>query len=147
MHKIIHFIKINAIYLILIQVTISILGSLYFSDIKGYEPCVLCWYQRICIYSLFPIIIIGLLKKEKKIYHYIIPISILGLIISIYHNLLYTGIIKIEFCSGGISCTTKYIELFGFISIPFMSLLSFIIIIILALMNRKLVHENDQNIK
>lgn len=64
--KFIDIIKKNIIYIILIQVTLAILGSLYYSDIKGYEPCVLCWYQRICMYSLFPIIIIAKLRKEKK---------------------------------------------------------------------------------
>ena len=59
MKKFLVFIRANIINIILIQVIISILGSLYFSDIKGYEPCILCWYQRICMYSLFPIIIIA----------------------------------------------------------------------------------------
>ena len=72
----IKFIQKNIINIILIQVTVAIIGSLYFSDIKGYEPCVLCWYQRICMYALFPIIIIAGIRKEKKIYQYILPISI-----------------------------------------------------------------------
>ncbi len=132
----IKFIQKNAINLILIQVVIAIVGSLYFSDIKGYEPCILCWYQRICMYALFPIIIIAKLRKESKIYQYILPISIFGFIISLYHNLLYTNIIKFEFCSTGISCTTKYIDYFGFISIPLLSLIGFIIIIVLALFDK-----------
>ncbi len=136
--KFIDIIKKNIIYIILIQVTLAILGSLYYSDIKGYEPCVLCWYQRICMYSLFPIIIIAKLRKEKKIYQYIIPISILGLIIAIYHNLLYIGVIKNEFCTAGISCTSKYVEYFGFLTIPMMSLISFIIIITLSFIDRKI---------
>ena len=132
----IKFIQKNIINIILIQVTIAIIGSLYFSDIKGYEPCVLCWYQRICMYALFPIIIIAGIRKEKKLYQYILPISILGWIIALYHNLLYTGFIKVEFCTTGISCTTKYVEYLGFITIPFMSFLGFTFIIILALLDR-----------
>lgn len=132
----IKFIQKHAINIILIQVTVAILGSLYYSDIKGYEPCILCWYQRICMYSLFPIIIIAGLRKEKKIYQYILPISILGIIIAIYHNLLYYGFIKTIFCTTGISCTSKYVEYLGFISIPLMSLIGFSIIIILSLINK-----------
>lgn len=136
MNKFLQFIKKNIINIIFIQVSVSVLGSLYFSDIKGYEPCVLCWYQRICMYSLFPIIIISRMRKEVKIYQYILPISIFGWIISLYHNLLYYGLIKTIVCTTGISCTSKYVEYLGFISIPLLSLAGFTFIIILALIDR-----------
>ncbi len=136
----IKFIQKNAINIILIQVILAIFGSLYFSDIKGYEPCVLCWYQRICMYSLFPIIIISTIRKEEKIYQYILPISILGWIIAFYHNLLYYGFIKVAFCSTGISCTTKYVEYLNFLSIPMMSFLGFTFIIIMSLIDK--IHSN-----
>jgi disulfide bond formation protein DsbB len=140
------FIQKNAVYIILIQVTVAVLGSLYFSDIKGYEPCVLCWYQRICMYSLFPIIIIAGLRKEVKIYQYIIPISALGWIIAFYHNMFYMGIIKVDVCSAGISCTSKYVEYLNFINIPFLSLISFSIIIILAIINRNYLRNLHKNL-
>ena len=140
----IKFIQKNSIYIILTQVIIAIFGSLYFSDIKGYEPCVLCWYQRICMYSLFPIIIISTLRKETKIYQYILPISFLGFIIALYHNMLYYGIIKTIFCTTGISCTSRYVDYFGFISIPFMSLIGFTIIIILSLINRNFIKKENK---
>jgi disulfide bond formation protein DsbB len=112
-------------------------GSLYLSDVKGFEPCVLCWYQRICMYSLIPVVITGILRKETKLYQYILPLSIIGIIISTYHNLLYTGIIKNEeFCSTGISCTSKYVEYFGFVTIPLMAFVGFAVIIGLSLMSR-----------
>lgn len=135
--NVIYFIEKNSIKIILVQVTIAIFGSLYFSDIKGYEPCILCWYQRICMYALFPMIVTALYRKENKIYQYILPTSILGAIISIYHNLLYIGFIKTEFCTiGSISCTNKYIEYLGFITIPLMSLIGFVVIITLSIINR-----------
>jgi disulfide bond formation protein DsbB len=144
--KIINFVQENAIKLILAQVILAILGSLYFSDIKQYEPCVLCWYQRICMYSMFPMILTALLRKENKIYQYTLPISIFGLIIAIYHNLLYTGFIKTEFCSTGISCTSKYVEYLGFITIPLMSLIGFIVIIALSIISRNYIkNQNLQN--
>lgn len=135
--KTIDFIQINAIKIILAQVIVAILGSLYFSDIKGYAPCVLCWYQRICMYSMFPMIVTALWRKEDKIYQYTLPISILGALIALYHNLLYKGVIKNEeFCTGGISCTSKYVEYLGFITIPFMALTGFVVIITLSLISR-----------
>jgi disulfide bond formation protein DsbB len=140
----IKFIQKNAIYLVLLQVIVAIIGSLYLSDYKGFEPCVLCWYQRICMYSLFPIIIIATLRREKNIYQYTLPIAIFGEIIAIYHNLLYDGVIKVSFCSIGISCTSKYVEYFRFISIPFMSLAGFTVIIILSIISRQYLKKQKQ---
>jgi disulfide bond formation protein DsbB len=139
----IKFVQKNAIYIILIQVIVAILGSLYYSDIKQYEPCILCWYQRICMYSMFPMIVTALLRKENKIYQYTLPVSILGLFIAIYHNLLYTGVIKTEFCTTGISCTSKYVEYFGFITIPFMSMIGFLVIIILSIISRNYIKKQN----
>lgn len=140
----IKFIQKNAMYIILVQAIVATLGSLYFSDIKGYEPCVLCWWQRIFMYSLIPVIIIATLRKENRIYQYTLPMAVLGLIVAIYHNLLYTGIIDVaEFCAGGISCTSKYIEYFGFVTIPFLAFLGFAIIIILSIISRNYI--NKQN--
>lgn len=141
--KIIDFIQINAIKIILAQVVVAIIGSLYFSDIKGYEPCILCWYQRICMYSMFPMILTALLRKESKIYQYTLPVSIFGAVIAIYHNLLYTGFIKTEFCSTGISCTSKYVSYLGFITIPFMSLIGFTVIITLSIISRNYIKKQN----
>lgn len=135
--KISNFILVNAIYLILLQLILALLGSLYFSNVKGFEPCILCWWQRIFMYSQIPVIAVALFKKEIDIYKYTLTLSILGIIVSIYHNLLYVGIIKNEdFCTRGISCTSKYIEYFGFVTIPLLALIAFSVIITLSLISR-----------
>ena len=109
---------------------ISTLGSLFFSEVMKWTPCVLCWYQRIAMYPLVPILGIGIFVKDKNIYQYVLPLSIAGLVIGIYHNLLYYHLIpeSIQPCIQGISCTTKFIEWLGFITIPFLSLTSFVMI-------------------
>lgn len=141
--KFIDFIQKNAIKLILVQLSLALFGSLFFSDVKGFEPCVLCWWQRIFMYSQIPVIIVALLKKEVDIYKYTLTLSILGIIVSIYHNLLYIGIIKNEdFCTGGISCTSKYVEYFGFVTIPFLALMSFVIVIALSIISRNYIKKN-----
>lgn len=141
----IKFIQKNAMYIVLVQAIVATLGSLYFSDIKGYEPCVLCWWQRIFMYSLIPVIIIATLRRENRIYQYTLPMAILGIIVSIYHNLLYTDVIvNEEFCAGGISCTSKYIEYFGFVTIPFLAFLGFAIIIGLSLISRNYINKQNQ---
>lgn len=109
----------------------SMLGSLFFSEIWHLPPCLLCWYQRIVMYPLVVIIGVGILTKDlKKLPYYVLPLSVIGIFVAFYHNLLYYSIIPeaLAPCQAGISCTTKFFEWFGFITIPLLSLLSFIFI-------------------
>ncbi len=113
--------------------TISTLGSLFFSEIMGFPPCVLCWYQRIFVYPLVLIFSVGLFPFDKGVVKYALPLALAGWFIALYHNLLYSGIIpeNIQPCSQGVSCTEPYIDLFGFLTIPMLSLLSFSTIVAL----------------
>lgn len=110
----------------------ALLGSLYFSEIAGFAPCVLCWYQRVFLYPLVLIIPVGILGKDKHLPRYVLPLSIVGLGVAIFQNLLTWGVISeaASPCKVGVSCTTKYIEWFGFVTIPFLSLVCFLIITI-----------------
>ncbi len=129
------FIRENLLQFTLLTATFATLGSLYFSEIAKLPPCVLCWYQRICMYPLVIILSVGIWKKDKAVPYMVLPLSIIGFIIAIYHNLLYYNIIpeSLAPCTAGISCTTKQLELFGFLTIPLMSLVAFSVINILVL--------------
>jgi disulfide bond formation protein DsbB len=74
---------------------------------------------------------VGLFPFDKSVVKYSLPLAIAGWLTALYHSLLYSGVIpeNIQPCSQGVSCTEKYIELFGFVSIPMLSLLSFSTII------------------
>jgi disulfide bond formation protein DsbB len=91
------------------------------------------------MYPLVVILAIGIWKKDKNLPLFVLPLSIIGMIIAIYHNLLYYSIIPESSapCTLGISCTTKFIEWFGFITIPFLSLIGFISITILMILYKK----------
>lgn len=117
-------------YISWIQALIAMLMSLYYSEIRHFVPCSLCWYQRIFMYPLVVILPIALIRKDRKVYQYIMPLSILGLFTAFYQVLLQVGIIPEAMvpCSNGVSCTTNYVTYFGFISIPVLSLLAFSII-------------------
>jgi len=118
------------LYLAWAVALIAMLGSLYFSEIRHFPPCVLCWYQRICIYPMVIILLVGILKKDAQVHLYALPLAVIGLIISFYHNLLYYNIIPeaLAPCVNGISCTTKYIEYFGFVTIPLLSFITLVVI-------------------
>ncbi len=137
------FLEKNILYIAWIQALVAMSGSLFFSEIMKFTPCVLCWYQRILMYPLVVIIAVGILEKNKRIYRYVLPLSITGLVISGYHNLLYYGLIPeaIKPCQLGISCTTKFFAWFGFITIPFLSLTAFAVITICMLIYRKVQEE------
>ena len=103
------------------------LGSLYFSEIMKFPPCTLCWYQRICIYPLVGIFCAALLTEDRHHLKYSVPLLVLGLTLAIYHNLLYFGVIAQELvpCTGAVSCSSRQLELYGFITIPLLALISF----------------------
>jgi disulfide bond formation protein DsbB len=107
--------------------SVSALGSIFFSHVMGFAPCVLCWYQRICLFPLVIILAAGLFPFDKSVVRYALPLATVGWLTALYHNLLYAGIIpaSIRPCSQGVSCTEEYIDLFGLLSIPMLSLLSF----------------------
>ncbi len=134
------FIKKNLAEFALLQAGVATLGSLYFSEVLKFPPCVLCWYQRIFMYPLVAILAVGIWKKDNNLAYFVLPLSILGIIIAIYHNLLYYGIIPESQapCILGVSCTTKFIEWAGFITIPFLSLSAFTAITLLMLLYKKL---------
>ena len=123
------------LFLCWLLVSVSAMGSLFFSSVMEFAPCVLCWYQRIFLFPLVIILAIGLFPFDKKVVKYTLPLAIVGWLTAAYHNLLYAGIIpkSIQPCSQGVSCTEEYINLFGFLSIPMLSLLSFSTIITLLI--------------
>lgn len=135
----IKWLKPYILYVAWIQALMATLGSLFFSEILKYPPCVLCWYQRIAMYPLVVIIGIGILKKDKNLPLYVYPLAISGLLIAFYHNLLYYQLIPESSapCILGVSCTTKFVEYFGFITIPFLSLMSFVVVIACMVLYQK----------
>lgn len=113
----------------------GLVGSLFFSEVMSLPPCVLCWYQRIAAYPLVIIIAVGILLRDVRMKYYALPLSLIGLVIAVYHNLLYYGVIAEPLvpCTEGVPCTLQQIEWLGFITIPFMSLVSFALMSLLLL--------------
>jgi disulfide bond formation protein DsbB len=115
------------------------LGSLFFSDVMGFVPCNMCWYQRIFMYPLVIIFLINLLYPDDRVFKYAFPIVVVGLLFAIYHNLLMFGLIPESAvpCASGVPCSTEYINWFGFITIPFLSLISYLILFLLLVFTKE----------
>ena len=126
-------------YLAWAQALVAMAGSLYFSEVMKMAPCVLCWYQRILMYPLVIILAVGILTLDRRrLRLYVLPFSILGLVVATYHNLLYFGFVDegLTSCSIGVSCSTQYFDFLGFIDIPQMSLTAFAVITVAMVLYR-----------
>lgn len=122
-----------------ITAIIAMGGSLFFSERMGFIPCVLCWYQRILMYPLVLLLGIAFYRNDRSIYKYVLPVSVLGMLVSGTHYALQKIPSMQEFsvCTSGVPCSGQYINLLGFITIPFLALLAFTIITIMMLVLRK----------
>ncbi|EKN63463.1 disulfide oxidoreductase [Schinkia azotoformans] len=119
---------------------VATLGSLYFSEIRGFIPCELCWYQRILMYPLVLILGIGTFQSDISVKKFVLPMSLFGGAISFMHYLeqKVPGFAGIKPCVKGVPCSTEYINWLGFITIPFLALTAFTLIsILLILMKTK----------
>ena len=107
---------------------VGTVGSLFFSEVMLYPPCVLCWYQRIALYPLVLIIGVGIATADRRVVKYALPLALAGLAIAVYHNLLYYGFVpeSITPCTEGVPCNAVQIEMLGFITIPLMALGGFV---------------------
>lgn len=133
MQTILYWLERRSPYLALLVAWVAMSGSLYFSEVAGYQPCTLCWYQRILMYPLAGIIAIGILRRDHHLPVFVLPLSLLGIGIATYHYLLEKTDLfsNATVCQAGVSCTTVWINWLGFITIPFLSLSGFLLISIL----------------
>ena len=134
-----NFSSLTFIFLSFLVSIIAILGSLFFSEIMNFIPCSLCWYQRIFMYPLVFLFLVNLLYPDDKIFKYSFPLVIVGLLISIYHNLLIYKIIpeNLSPCVNGIPCSVDYLNYLGFITIPLLSFFAYTTILILLILYRR----------
>ena len=116
-------------HIALLAAWIATSGSLFLSEVLHWQPCLLCWYQRILMYPLAVILTVGIMRNDRGIHWYVLPLSLTGVLTSLYHYLLIkTDLFIPPACTGGVPCNVDYIDIFGFINIPFMALTAFTII-------------------
>jgi len=106
-------------------------GSLFFSEIAGFVPCDLCWFQRICMYPLSILTLLAALRGDYRVVTYFLPFPLVGSCVSIYHLLIENQVIsEPTSCRiGGAGCAVKWINEFGYITIPTLALTGFVLLI------------------
>jgi disulfide bond formation protein DsbB len=137
-------------YLIFLQALVATFGSLYYSTYGdpvvnlmagrlfpsegGFVPCELCWFSRILMYPMMITSAVALIKEDRKFTDYILPVSIPGILLSFYHY----GLQKFDFpnpfrCTAANPCSALQVNYLGFITIPFLALIAYVVITALAI--------------
>ena len=106
---------------------VATLGALFMSEVMALAPCVLCWYQRICMFPLVLVLALGLFPFDARVVRYALPLAVIGALIALLHLLLMAGIVPEAAvpCRQGIPCKTAQITWLGFITIPLLSAVAF----------------------
>ena len=122
-----------AAWLVVAVAAASTAGSLLYSEAYGLEPCRLCWYQRIAMY---PLVLTGAVAAFRAdlvaMRRYILPPAVVGALVAAYHYIIQLyPTVDTGACSAGVPCSARYVEEFGFVSIPFMALAGFALIVAL----------------
>jgi len=119
----------------------STIGSLFYSEIAGYVPCKLCWYQRILMYPIAILCIIAFFKKSRAMLsENVLWLSFVGLVISGYHyygQMINTGVLPCDASVVAAACSYRPFATFGYITIPMMAFTAFLSIILITLIHKR----------
>ena len=138
--EVLNFFAKHALSFALAVALIAMLGSLFYSEIAGYEPCKLCWFQRILMYPQAILLGIAWLKEDHGIVLYSIALSSLGALIAGYNYLLQIGFVPSIGCSAvgySINCSQRFVMQFGYVTIPLMALTAFLLIISFMMVSKR----------
>lgn len=129
----------TALLLAFVVSLVATSGSLFYSEVAGFVPCTLCWYQRILMYPQVVLLGMALWREDEHLADYHIALSLLGATIAGYHYLVQIGVLGEPLCSAAgnsISCAQRYINEFGYITISMMSLTAFLLIALLMVVGK-----------
>lgn len=123
----------NGFVLAFLVSLVATLGSLYYSDIRGFEPCKFCWFQRIFMYPQVLLLGLALWRKEYWMKFYSLVLSVIGGLIALNHYILQVTGTSIFPCSAvgqSVSCSKVFVIHLGYITIPMMALSAFVLMIL-----------------
>ena len=111
-------------------------GSLLLSEVAGYLPCALCWYQRIAMYPLVLIVGVAAVRGDREVWRTAVPLSAIGGAIAIWHILIEQNPGWGGPCDDTAPCTIIWVEELGFLTLPTMALIAFAAIGVLTVAAR-----------
>jgi disulfide bond formation protein DsbB len=115
---------------------VATLASLYYSEVAHFIPCRLCWYQRIAMYPMAAILLLAAVRRDVRGGAiYALPLSLAGIGVAAYHIYIeYNPAAESAGCRVGAPCSVKWIDEFGYITLPVLAITAFACILALALM-------------
>jgi disulfide bond formation protein DsbB len=116
--------------------TVATAGSLYLSEVAGYLPCTLCWYQRIAMYPLVVILGVASWRRDREVWMTALPLAVIGSVIAVWHILIERNPGWGGVCDPTAPCSLLWVEEFGFLTLPTMALIGFVAIGVLTLAAR-----------
>jgi disulfide bond formation protein DsbB len=144
-NKVLVFFKENTFLMGFFVALGSVALSLFYSNVIGFPACELCYVQRIFLYPQLVLFSMELYKKDRTIIDHSIALAIFGSLTSIYHMYIENGGSSSLACATGdantISCATRYVYEFGYVTIPIMAFTASIFIITI-LLNYKYISKN-----
>ena len=124
----------HAVAIAFIFALAAAVGSLFYSEVIGYEPCILCWWQRVFLYPSVLLLGIAFYKKDKAVFGYVVPLVAIAALIAFYqyYSTFLGGGSFLACTDEGGACSKVYVNAFGYITIEFMSLTTSLFILLLA---------------
>lgn len=128
-----------ALYGAWLMAMLATFGSLYYSEISNFQPCTLCWYQRVAVYPLAIILGMATYRRDKAIVPYAMALTFLGLFFAVYQVLevYIPGLAALNLCGLDNNCKADYVNYFGFLTIPMLSIGAFLIILFFLVRAKK----------
>jgi hypothetical protein len=129
----------QTLWLAALVAVVATCGSLYFSEVAHFPPCKMCWYQRIAMYPLAPMLVLAAWRRDRGIKPYVILQAGIGALISIYHIAIeiHPSFENSRTCNFDVPCSTEWFVRFHYLTIPRMALTGFVLIIVLMLLTRE----------
>lgn len=125
--------RLTAAFLVALVATLS---ALFIGEVLGQTPCTLCWYQRIAMFPLVPVLAVAIMSGDPLGRLYALPLALAGLAIALWHSGLYAGVIPaplVPCTENGPSCTDRAGQSILGLPIPYLSLAAFAAISLLLL--------------
>jgi disulfide bond formation protein DsbB len=116
--------------------TVATAGSLYLSEVAGYLPCTLCWYQRIAMYPLVVVLGVATWRRDRTVWMTALPLAAIGSVIAVWHILIERNPGWGGVCDPTAPCSLLWVEEFGFLTLPTMAMIGFVTIGVLTLAAR-----------
>jgi disulfide bond formation protein DsbB len=139
----------EALRFALLVATVTTLGSLYYSEVANFTPCLLCWYQRICMYPLVAILGVGVLRGNRDTRWFAAPFVLVGAPLALYHWLVerVPAFADSVACSASVPCAVPWFEELGFVTLAYMDLSAFLLIGVLLGLDLAFVRATPEEIE